>query len=159
MIKVKIICLGKLKENYLKSAAEEYVKRLSRFCDLSIIELSPVSLSDNPSGAEIENALSKETVLIEKQIPNGYFITSLCVEGKELSSEDFAEKIKGLSNVGKNLCFIIGSSYGLSNEIKAKSDLRFSLSKMTFPHQLFRILLLEQIYRGFMINEGSTYHK
>lgn len=159
MIKVKIITLGKLKENYLKSASAEYEKRLSRFCDLKIIELQPVSLPENPSATQIDNALKTEAEMIEKKIPKDFFVSALCVEGKAISSEEFAERISNLSAFGKNICFIIGSSYGLSQSIKEKADLRLSLSKMTFPHQLFRIMLLEQIYRCFMINEGSTYHK
>ncbi|MCQ2455345.1 MAG: 23S rRNA (pseudouridine(1915)-N(3))-methyltransferase RlmH [Clostridia bacterium] len=158
-MKIKIIALGKLKEQYLKNAWSEYEKRLSRFCDLEITELSPFSLPDNPSASQIESALSFEAEMIEKKIPKDYYTFALMVEGKDISSEEFAEKISDLSNFGKNICFIIGSSYGLSQKIKEKADFKLSLSKMTFPHQLFRIILLEQIYRGFMINEGSTYHK
>jgi len=159
LIKIKIVSLGKLKEDYLRLASSEYQKRLSRYASLEIVELSPVSLPDNPSKSQIDGALNTESEMIAKQIPKDFFVTALCVEGKIISSEEFAEKISSLSNIGKNLCFIIGSSYGLSNKIKEKADLRLSLSKMTFPHQLFRILLLEQIYRAFKINEGSTYHK
>ncbi len=159
MIKIKIITLGKLKEDYLRSASAEYEKRLKRYCDLEIIELNPFSLPDNPSNAQTENALLSEAKLIESKIPDNYFLTALCVEGKELSSEMFAEKICERCNIGQNFCFIIGSSFGLSDTIKQKADLRLSLSKMTFPHRLFRIILLEQIYRAFKINEGSTYHK
>lgn len=159
MIKIKIIALGKLKEEYLRNASDEYKKRLSRFCDFEITELSPAFLPDNPSKSQIENALSAEAEAIEKKIPADFFVTALCVEGKSVSSEQFAEKICELSDYGKNMCFIIGSSYGLSDTIKEKADLKLSLSKMTFPHQLFRVMLLEQIYRGFMITEGSAYHK
>ena len=159
MIKIKIIALGKLKEEYLRMASAEYQKRLSRFCDLEIINIAPVSLPESPSKTQIVNALKTEAEMIEKKIPKGFFVSALCIEGKPLSSTEFAEKISGLSATGKNICFIIGSSYGLSDKIKEKADLRLSLSKMTFPHQLFRIMLVEQIYRCFMINEGSTYHK
>ena len=159
MIKVKIITLGRLKEEYLRQASGEYQKRLSRFCDLEIIEIPPASLPENPSKSQIDAALNLEAEMIEKKIPKDFFVSALCIEGKPLSSTEFAEKLCELSSVGKNICFIIGSSYGLSGKIKEKADLRLSLSKMTFPHQLFRIMLLEQIYRCFMINDGTAYHK
>jgi len=159
LIKIDIIALSKLKEDYLQKASNEYTKRLSRYCDLKITEINPVSLPDNPSASQIESALDNESQMITKSIPKEAFVIALCVEGKELSSEELAIKIKSLKNEGKHICFIIGSSYGLSDKIKNIANLRLSLSKMTFPHQLFRILLLEQIYRGFKINEGSTYHK
>ena len=159
MIKITLITLGKLKEKYLRDATDEYAKRLSRYCKLDVVELTPVSLPDNPSQSEIDAALSKEAELIEKRIPDNCIVTTLCVEGKSLSSENLANFVEQNTNNGKNMCFIIGSSYGLSSSIKQKSDLRLSLSAMTFPHQLFRVMLLEQIYRAFKINEGSTYHK
>ena len=159
MIKITIIALGKLKEKYLRDAVDEYAKRLSRYCKLDIIELSPVTLSDNPSQSEIDAALSKEAEVIEKRIPDGSVVTALCVEGKSNTSEQLAEFVEKNTNEGKNMCFIIGSSYGLSDEVKQKSNLKLSISAMTFPHQLFRVMLLEQIYRAFKINEGSTYHK
>ena len=159
MIKCRIIALGDLKEKFLKDASKEYEKRLSRFCELEIVEIQPIRLSDKPSRSEIENALKNEAEQIRKRIPKNSKVISLCVEGKSLSSEEFADEIQNISDLGKGLCFIIGSSYGISSEIKKESDLRLSLSEMTFPHKLFRIMLLEQIYRGFMINAGSTYHK
>ena len=159
MMKVDIIALGKLKEKYLRDASDEYAKRLSRYCDLKITELSPVALSDNPSENEISNALLKEKEMISRAIPKDSFIVALCIEGKEISSEELAYVFKEKANEGKRICFIIGSSYGLSGEIKKFADMRLSVSKMTFPHQLFRIMLLEQTYRAFKINEGGTYHK
>ncbi len=159
MMKVDIIALGKLKEKYLRDASDEYAKRLSRYCDLKITELNPISLSDNPSENEIKNALLKEKEIILKVIPKDSYIIALCVEGKEISSEELAVLFKGKANEGKKICFIIGSSYGLSEEIKKSADMRLSVSPMTFPHQLFRIMLLEQTYRAFKINEGGTYHK
>lgn len=159
MIKCKLIVLGSLKEKYLKEACKEYEKRLSRYCDLDICEIEPVRLSDKPSESEIEAALKKEAELINKKLPQNAKIVTLCVEGKPLTSEKFAEQIKADTSIGKGLCFIIGSSYGLSDEVKKASDFKLSLSEMTFPHQLFRVMLLEQIYRAFKINEGSTYHK
>ena len=159
MIKITLITLGKLKEKYLRDASAEYEKRLSRYCKLDIVELEPIKLSDKPSETEIQSVLEKEADIIIKKIPQGSWIYSLCVEGKPLSSEVFAARNNELINGGKNLTFIIGSSYGLSEKIKSLSDFKLSLSCMTFPHQLFRIMLLEQIYRCFKINEGSTYHK
>lgn len=159
MIKVTLITLGKLKEKYLVNAVDEYKKRLSRYCDLKIVELEPERLPEKPSDSEITAALEKEAEAVLKNIPSNCFAVSLCVEGKQLSSPQFAQKIKQQVNEGKSLAFIIGSSYGLSERVKAASQLRLSVSEMTFPHQLFRVMLLEQIYRGFKINEGSAYHK
>ena len=159
MIKITLITLGKLKEKYLRDAVEEYSKRLSRYCKLEIAELTPVNLPDNPSQSEIDNALLKEAEMIEKRIPAQSLVTALCVEGKSHSSEQLADFIGKNTNAGKNMCFIIGSSYGISNKVKQMAHLKLSLSAMTFPHQFFRVMLLEQIYRAFKINEGSTYHK
>ena len=159
MIKCKIIALGSLKEKFFKEACAEYQKRLSRFCDLEICEIEPVRLPDTPSLGEIENALKKEADQIIKKIPQNAKVIALCVEGKEMPSEKLAAQIDKISAIGQGICFIIGSSYGLSNEVKKMADLRLSLSQMTFPHKLFRVMLLEQLYRGFMINQGSQYHK
>ncbi len=159
MIKVTIIALGKLKEAYLRDAVSEYVKRLSRYCDLDVIELEPVKLPDAPSRTQIDAALEKEAEMIIKKIPKNCDVYPLCVEGKQFTSEEFAEKIDDLSGQGRGVTFVIGSSYGLSEQVKVMAKTRLSLSKMTFPHQLFRVMLLEQIYRAFKINEGSTYHK
>lgn len=159
MIKVKLITLGKLKEKYLVSACEEYAKRLKGYCSFELTEIEPVRLPEKPSQGEIDKALLKEAELINAKIPQGSTVFAMCIEGKQLSSEELAEKIGDASNFGKNLAFIIGSSYGLDESIKRNADFRLSVSKMTFPHQLFRVMLLEQIYRGFKINEGSAYHK
>ena len=159
MIKVTVIALGKLKENYLRDAVGEYTKRLSRYCALNILELEPIKLSDNPSESQIDAALEREAEIILKKIPQGSFTCALCVEGKEFSSEQLAKKVSTLSAMGKNITFIIGSSYGLSESVKKACDLRLSVSQMTFPHQLARVMLLEQIYRAFKIMSGGTYHK
>ena len=160
MISVKIICIGKLKEKFWRDAIDEYSKRLSRYCSLEIKELSEVQIGENPSPSEIETVLLKEAEAIEKEIPRDAAVFPLCIEGKELSSREFAEKIEGVSLLGKSkICFIIGSSHGMSERIKQKADFKLSFSKMTFPHQLFRVLLLEQIYRAFTILGGSKYHK
>lgn len=157
---ITVIALGKLKEKYLKDAISEYGKRISAYGKLDIIELTPVRLSDNPSQTEIYNALSKEAEEIKKKVPNGSYVFSLCIEGKQKSSEELAKAINDVTLNGKsNIVFIIGSSFGLSPEIKKLSDCRLSFSPMTFPHQLMRVMLLEQIYRAFQINNNGKYHK
>lgn len=157
---VTVIALGKLKEKYLREAIDEYAKRISAYAKCDIIELNPVRLSDNPSPAEIQNALAKEADEIKKKIPNNSYVFSLCIEGKAKSSEDFAKAIQDATLNGKsNIVFIIGSSFGLSPEIKSLSDFKLSFSPMTFPHQLMRVMLLEQIYRAFQINTNGKYHK
>lgn len=159
MIKVTLIALGKLKEKYLVEAVNEYKKRLSAYCNLEIIELEPVRLSDKPSEKQIDAALLKEAEDIIKKIPQNSAVYPFCVEGKGISSPAFANELSSCANEGKNIVFIIGSSYGLSEKIKALGKKRISVSEMTFPHQLFRVMVLEQIYRAFKINEGSAYHK
>lgn len=159
MIKITVIALGKLKENYLREAVGEYSKRLSRYCKLDIAEINPVALPQEPSCGEIDAALQKEADMIKKRIPEGAVTVSLCVEGKRLTSEQFSSFIEKNTDSGTNMCFIIGSSYGIDSKIKQISDLKLSLSDMTFPHRLFRVMLLEQIYRGFKIAEGGKYHK
>lgn len=159
MIKVNLICMGNLKEKYLRDAAGEYAKRLSRYCELTVTELSAQRLPDNPSPAQISAALEREAHSILKSVPENSFTTALCIEGKKLTSEQFADKISSLSSYGKQLTFIIGSSYGLSPSVKQAADLQLSASDMTFPHQLFRIMLMEQLYRAFLISCGGKYHK
>lgn len=160
MIKIKIIALGKLKETYLREASLEYVKRLSAYAKTEIIELEPVRLPDTPSESEIEKALLTESEMIKKKIPENSMIVAMCIEGKQFASEEFSERLNDSINQGNgNLIFIIGSSHGLHPSVKAMADIKLSFSKMTFPHQLFRVMLLEQIYRSFKIGEGSKYHK
>lgn len=160
MLGVTIICLGKLKEKYLRDASDEYSKRLSAFCKLNIVELTPEKLSDNPSQKEIENALQTEAKKVTEKIPKGAYIYSLCIEGKQVSSEELSAEFQNISVGGvSNIVFIIGSSFGLSDEIKRMSNKKLSMSKMTFPHQLARIMLLEQIYRAVQISAGTKYHK
>lgn len=157
---ITIIALGKLKEKYMRDFSEEYQKRLSAYCKLNIIELSPKKLSDNPSQSEINLALEAEAQQIKAKIPNGAYVFSMCIEGKQMPSEAFSQKISKLAVDGKsNIVFILGSSFGLSEEIKSLSDSRFSMSEMTFPHQMARIMLLEQLYRAFQISSGGKYHK
>lgn len=160
MINVHFIVLGKLKEKHMKDFSAEYEKRLSAYCKLTVTELEPVKLSDNPSPQEIENALGKETQMIKAKIPKNSYIFSMCIEGKQMSSQEFSQKIDDIALSGKsNIVFIIGSSFGLSDDIKNLSDFKFSMSKMTFPHKLARIMLTEQLYRGFSISNNGKYHK
>ena len=160
MIKVTLIVLGGLKEKFFIDAAKEYEKRLSRFCELKTVEINPAPLPDNPSRSQIENALLAEAALIEKKIPQNAEVFALCIEGKQLSSEELSQKIMEVADFGSgNVVFIIGSSYGLSERIKNLAKFKLSMSKMTFPHKLARVMLLEQIYRAFMISSGGEYHK
>ena len=158
-MKITVIALASLKEKYLKDAAAEYIKRLGAYCDLKIIELDPVRLPEKPSDAEINSALEREAELILKKIPAGDYVVPLCIEGKQLSSEEFSGVLEQEMNIGRGVTFIIGSSCGLADMVKRRADLRLSFSKMTFPHQLFRVMLLVQIYRAFKICSGGAYHK
>lgn len=160
MINLTLITLGKLKEAYLRDAVDEYKKRLSAFCKINIIELTPEKLSDNPSQKEIDKALDTEAKAIINKIPQDAFIVTMCIEGKQFSSEELSKKLEDAAISGKSTgVFIIGSSCGLSEEVKSKSHLRLSMSKMTFPHQLARVMLLEQLYRASQISLGTKYHK
>lgn len=155
---VNLIVIGKLKEDYLRNACDEYIKRLSRYCNTEIHELSEYRLSENPSQKEIENALQKESESIRK-FAKGYIIP-LCIEEKQVTSPELSGIIQNAVVSGNNtVTFIIGSSFGLAPEIKSMGDFRLSMSKMTFPHQLARVMLLEQIYRAFQISTGGKYHK
>ena len=150
---IKIICLGNIKESYLTDAIKEYKKRLSKYCELNIIELDDVGIDDS------KVALKKEEEKIFKVLnPKDYIIT-LEIEGKELTSLEFSKKIEETLIYNSNITFIIGGSFGLSDEIKKLSNFKLSFSKMTFPHQLFRVILLEQLYRAFKIMNNETYHK
>lgn len=160
MISVKLICVGKMKEKYYISAFEEYRKRLGAFCKFELVELTEQRLSDSPSEKEISAALEKEAAEIEKQIPAGAAVTALCIEGNLKSSTELASQVEKWTNTGKSkLCFIIGGSCGMSEKIKQSADLKLSMSKMTFPHHLARVMVIEQIYRAFTIIDGSKYHK
>ena len=155
-----MICLGKLKEAYLKDACDEYLKRLGAFCRCKVVELSPVKLPDNPSAAQITAALNREAAMIKEKIPKGAAVFALCIEGKTLTSEQFSERLQTAAVAGgADVVFIIGSSFGLDEELKKAAQFRLSMSPMTFPHQLARVMLLEQIYRAFQIASGGKYHK
>ena len=153
---IQIIALGKCKESYLREACKEYEKRLSRFCQLQVTELEPVSLPQNPSEKEIAAALQKEGAELLKRA-KGFCIAM----GKQLDSTGLAKKLEQAAQGGENgaVTFLIGSSYGLADAVKQRANLRLSMSAMTFPHQLARVMLLEQIYRSYQILSGTKYHK
>lgn len=159
MLNVKLITLGTLKEAYLRDAAAEYEKRLGAFCRFELVQLKEERLSDDPSESEIKNALSKESEKILALIPARAYVVAMCVEGKQLTSPELAEKLEEISSRTSDVCFIIGSSFGLSDTVKQRADLRLSVSKLTFPHQLMRVILLETVYRAFNIQKGTRYHK
>jgi len=157
MIKINIVTVGNLKEKYLIECVKEYQKRISRFGFINIIELEEEKLPKNYSEADISKCLVRESVKIEKHL-NGFIIV-LDINGKNLSSVEFAKKLEDISLNFDTITFVIGSSYGISESIKSKANMLLSFSKMTFPHQLFRVMLLEQIYRACTINNNILYHK
>ena len=160
MFDITLITMGKLKEKFYISAAEEYAKRLGAYCRFNIVELPEQRLPENPSPAEISAGLEKEAELILAKIPKGAWLCVFTPEGKELSSEQFAKTLSEVKISGKSAaCFLIGSSFGMAQKIKDKADFRLSMGKMTFPHHLARIMVLEQIYRAEAIQAGSKYHK
>lgn len=158
-MKIHLICLGGLKEKYLRDAQAEYVKRLNGCCSLTLTELDPVPVPKPMSRAQIDAALSAEGQKIAAVLTKGYTV-ALCIEGKQLSSQQLSQKLADLAVNGTSCVnFVIGSSYGLSPEVKNAADLCLSVSEMTFPHQLFRIMLLEQIYRAYDIMGANKYDK
>lgn len=160
MFDITLITMGKLKEKFYLSAAEEYTKRLKGYCNFHLIELPEHRLPEDPSPAEIAAGLDKEAELISGKIPKGAWLCIFTLEGKTLSSEAFAAKLKEIKLSGKgSACFLIGSSFGISPKIKERADFRLSMGPMTFPHHLARIMVLEQLYRAEAIQAGSKYHK
>ncbi len=161
MIKINLITVGKLKEKYWREACAEYAKRLSAFCKLDIVELAESRLSDNPSDKEIQNALIQEAKTMRPYCDKKSAVNiAMCIEGKQFSSIDLSKKLDDFVLQGCNtINFIIGSSFGIANEIKELCRLKLSMSEMTFPHQLARVMLLEQIYRCFQIQNNTKYHK
>lgn len=156
---ISIICVGKLKEDYLKSAISEYSKRLSRFANFEIIEVPDQKIPDN-AGEKLEfQILQKEGDMILSKIKQNSYVIAMCVEGKLISSEELAGEIKNISMTNSNITFIIGGSLGLSDKVKKRADKRISFGKITLPHQLMRVVLSEQIYRAFKINANEAYHK
>ncbi len=160
MFEITLICMGKLKEKFYLSAAEEYTKRLGGYCRFQLLELPEHRLPENPSAVEITAGLDKEGDLILSKIPKGAWLCIFTPEGKTLSSEAFAGKLKEIKLSGKSsACFLIGSSFGISKKIKDLADFKLSMGPMTFPHHLARIMVLEQLYRAEAIQAGSKYHK
>ena len=160
MFEITLLAMGKLKEKFYISAAEEYAKRLGAYCKFSLLELPEVRLPENPSPSEIAAGLDKEAETIFAKIPKGAYLCIFTPEGKELSSEGFAEKLAQVKLSGKSsVCFLIGSSFGISQKVKTAADFKLSMGPMTFPHHLARVMVLEQIYRAEAIQAGSKYHK
>lgn len=148
-----------MKESYWREAAAEYEKRLGTLCRLEIVQLKEERLAENPTEGEIRAALEREAVQILRQMPPRAYRIALCVEGKQLSSEELADRLEQIAEQRGEVCLVIGSSFGLADTVKNACDLRLSVSKLTFPHQMMRVLLLEALYRGFQIQKGTRYHK
>lgn len=160
MQRVTVLCVGKLKEKFYIDAAAEYVKRLQRHCKLELIELPEQRLPDDPSPAEIQKALRTEGDAIREKLPKGGAVIALCIEGKPCSSQELSRRMAEFGVQGKTqLTFLIGGSVGLDEDLKRQADWRLSMSPMTFPHHMARIMLLEQIYRAYQIAGGTKYHK
>ncbi|MBQ6840357.1 MAG: 23S rRNA (pseudouridine(1915)-N(3))-methyltransferase RlmH [Oscillospiraceae bacterium] len=160
MFEITLIAMGKLKEKFYLSAAAEYEKRMKGYCNFKILELPEVRLPEDPSPAEITAGLEKEADLIFSKIPKGAWFCTLTPEGKLLSSEALADKLKDVKISGKSsVCFLIGSSFGMAQRVKDRADFKLSMSPMTFPHHLARVMVLEQLYRAEAIQAGSKYHK
>lgn len=159
MLNIQIICIGKIKEDYLKSAINEYSKRLSKYCKLEILELPDEKIPDKLNTSLANEIKQKECSNIIKHLKKSSYNIALDLSGKQLTSEQFSEKIENLSMTNSNISFIIGGSLGLTNELLNYCQEKLCFSKMTFPHQLIRIFLLEQIFRGFKIAHNETYHR
>ena len=159
MLSVKFITVGNLKENYLREAVAEYSKRLGGLCKFEIIQLKEAYLPENPSQTEIDAALESEGEKILAKMPPRSYKIAMCVEGTQMSSEKFAKKIEQISTTANEIFFIIGSSHGISDNVKRACDFRMSISELTFPHQLMRVVLLEAVYRALNIIKGTKYHK
>ena len=160
MLSVYLICVGKLKEKFYLQASEEYLKRLGGYCKMTLLELPEEKLPANPSQAQIDAALEKEANAIRSKIPANSTLITMCVEGKTRSSEELAQMVRTFEqSAARHLVFVIGGSFGMAESLKKEAWVRLSMSPMTFPHHLARVMVLEQIYRAFKINEGSSYHK
>lgn len=160
MLNIKIIATGSLKESYLRDACTEYKKRLGAWAKVEEIELKEEKLPENPSQSQIDSALEREARAIFDKISTKSYVIAMCVEGKQLSSEELASKLEEITSSGKSeICFIIGSSFGLAPSIKQRADYKLSISKLTFPHQLLRVILYETTYRSLSIVNGTKYHK
>ena len=159
MLYIKLVVVGKLKEKFHKDEVNEYLKRLSKYAKVSLIEVEEEKIKDNSSLKENEQILNKEGNNILKQIKDNEFIFLLDLHGKEISSEEFASKIDQLMSNYSTITFVIGGSLGVSEELRKRSNFKLKLSPMTFTHQMTRIIILEQIYRAFKINNNEVYHK
>lgn len=160
MMKVELIAVGNLKEKFYTDACREYGKRLGAFCHIHVTEIAEYKCPDSPGEADIARTLKQEGQRILDALPDNATVVALCIEGKELSSEQLARYLDGAAVDGRShLCFVIGGSWGLDDAVKRRADLRLSMSPMTFPHRLARVMLLEQLYRAFSINAGHKYHK
>ncbi len=160
MQRISVICVGNVKEEYLRKGLAEYAARLTPLCRFTVTEVAESRLPRDPSGGEIAAALKSEGERILAAVPDGSDVVALCVEGEQMSSEELAAYTEKSALSGKNgICFIIGGSFGLSPQVKKRADRLLSFGKMTFPHQLFRLMLTEQIYRAYMIRTGAKYHK
>ena len=160
MFDITLIAMGKLKEKFYLSAAEEYCKRLGGYCRFTLLELPEVRLPEDPNPTQIQAGLEKEAELILSKLPKGSWLCVFTPEGKLLSSESFAQKLAEVKLGGKSsACFLIGSSFGIAKRIKDMADFKLSMSPMTFPHHLARVMVLEQLYRAEAIQAGSRYHK
>lgn len=159
MLKINIICVGKFKEKYWEAASAEYMKRLGAYCNVSVTEVREEKLPAHASRADEENVMEKEGRSILEKTSAGDYVIALDIGGRELSSEALAAKLADVAFTASTVDFIIGGSLGLSSEVKRRADFRMSFGPITLPHQLARIVLLEQVYRAFKINAGETYHK
>ena len=159
MLNIRIICVGKLKERYWEAAAAEYIKRLGAYCSVSVTEVREERLPANASPADERAVIEAEGKALLSKVAKGDFVIAMDVRGRELSSEEFADKIRETAFTRSTIDLLIGGSLGLSGEVKQRADLKMSFGRITLPHQLARIVLLEQIYRAFKINAGETYHK
>lgn len=160
MQRVNVLCVGKLKEKFYADAAAEYVKRLGRCCRLEVTELPEQRLPEDPSPAQIAQALAAEAAAIRERLPRSGAVVALCIEGQLCSSEDLARRLNDLAVGGAGqVTFLIGGSFGLDESLKRSADWRMSMSPMTFPHHMARVMLLEQLYRAYQIQQGTRYHK
>ena len=160
MFSITLICMGKLKERFYTEAAAEYAKRLKAYCDFQLIELPECRLPDDPNGTQIAAGLAREAEQIEAKLPRGAWFCVLTPEGTQLSSEELAAALASVKGSGRSAaCFLIGSSFGMDPSLKQLADRKLSMSKMTFPHHLARVMVLEQLYRAESIQAGTKYHK
>lgn len=159
MMNITVIAVGKLKESYLRDGCAEYIKRIGAYAKVNVVEINEERAGDNPDESEIKNIIEKEGERILAKIPKGAEVIPLCIEGVEYSSPDFSRLIENISMKNSRLCFVIGGSFGLADSVKAAGKSKLSFGKLTLPHQLARMVLLEQIYRAFSISNNSKYHK